>query len=62
MLCQVPCVTREYVVDWVAQPWQSLDAHVLFKGQVSGALKKAQDDRSASTDDTAEPSADWGAP
>ena len=55
-------MTRAYVVEWVAQPWQSLAAHVLFKGRVSGALQQAQDARGTSPDDAAEPSVDWGAP
>ena len=60
---QVPCVSRAYVVDWLAQPWQSLAAHVLFKGHIGSTLKAAQDARGVSPGDAAdEPSVDWGAP
>lgn len=63
MLCcwQVPCVTRGYVVDWVSQPWLTLDAHILFKGHIIGQLQQAQDARGVSPEDAPEPSMDWGA-
>ncbi|KAK9811029.1 hypothetical protein WJX73_007693 [Symbiochloris irregularis] len=59
---KVPCVTREYVIDWLAHPWNELGDHVLFGGKVEGALLAAQKARAVSPEEEVpEPSTDWGA-
>jgi len=45
----VPCVSPAYLVDWLAQPWLSLEQHYLFGDQAaqSGELQQLEAARGA---------------
>ena len=38
----VPCAAREYLVEWLSQPFQPQHSHMLFGSEAGGALAEAE--------------------